>query len=138
IEAAVDDSRDAADEVVAAEAVSVYYPDADGEPVPVVNDVDLTVRRGEIVGIIGESGSGKSTLANAVAHLLPSSATMTARRASVVGTDLRVADRQTVDAVFRHDVAVVFQEPMSSLNPAMSIGRQLTESLRIGKRVGSR
>lgn len=130
---AADEARGetATDDVVVVDGLTVRYPGAAG---PAVDDVGITVRKGEIVGIIGESGSGKSTLAFALAHLLSPGTSMTARRATVVGADVMNGGRHAIDEAFRHEVAVVFQEPMSSLNPTMAIGRQLTESLRVGGR----
>lgn len=102
-----------------------------GSAPPSVTDVSLRVRKGEIVGVIGESGSGKSSVALAMMGLLPDSATVTARTMSVAGSDMRDAGEREWGRVRGVRASMVFQEPMSALNPCMRIGAQIAEVLRI-------
>ncbi len=99
--------------------------------VPAVTGVDLRVRRGEIVGVIGESGSGKSSVALAAMGLLPDSATVEATRRDIDGTDVRDISEREWAAVRGVRASMVFQEPMSALNPCMRIGAQIAETLRV-------
>lgn len=97
-----------------------------GAPVRAVRGVDLTIARGEILGLVGESGSGKTVLGLSLLGLLPEGAEVSGR-AAIVGTDMVGADERTRQSV-RHDkLGAVFQDPMSSLNPTMRIGRQVGE-----------
>lgn len=106
--------------------------DADyGGPRPAVQDVSLRVRRGEIVGVIGESGSGKSSLAYAAMGLLPAAARVRARALEVAGQDVVGLDEKGWCAVRGAGASMVFQEPMTALNPCQRVGRQIGEVLRI-------
>lgn len=109
------------------EDLSIAY----GGAAPSVSEVSLRVRKGEIVGVIGESGSGKSSVALAMMGLLPDSATVTAKTLSVAGSEMRDAGEQDWARVRGVRASMVFQEPMSALNPCMRIGAQIAEVLRI-------
>ena len=100
-------------------------------PLKAVDGVDLTVDAGEVVGIVGESGSGKSVAMLAVMGLLPWTAKITADRLAFQGEPLAAAcsARQRRRLVGK-DMAMIFQEPMSSLNPCFTVEFQLTEALR--------
>ena len=100
-------------------------------PETVVYDFDLTIKKGEIVGIVGESGSGKSMSALAIAGLL--SRKDMKKRGSIMFEDeeLLTVPRSRLRKIQGDDIAVVFQEPMTSLNPVRTIGWQVEEALRI-------
>ncbi|MFE7561774.1 dipeptide ABC transporter ATP-binding protein [Kitasatospora sp. NPDC057500] len=99
-------------------------------PVPAVRGVDLTLRRGETLGIVGESGSGKSVTALAVLGLLPGTARV---RGSVRldGRELLGLPGRELAAVRGRRIAMVFQDPLSALTPVHRIGDQLIEALRV-------
>jgi peptide/nickel transport system ATP-binding protein len=97
---------------------------------PVLRDVSFTVGAGERVGIIGESGSGKSVTALAVLGLLPEEMTASGE-VRLDGEDLLSASERRLSALRGNRVAMVFQEPMSALNPLMRVGKQVAEVLRI-------
>ena len=92
-----------------------------------VRDVSFQVRRGETLCIVGESGCGKSMTSLAIMGLLPKAARRSAQRLAVLGEDLSRAGRRRVNAVRGSRMAMIFQEPMTALNPAYTIGTQLTE-----------
>ncbi|MEU9783118.1 ABC transporter ATP-binding protein [Streptomyces phaeochromogenes] len=94
-----------------------------------VRGVDLTVRPGEIVGLIGESGSGKTSVAMACLGLLPKQAQVTAELFEVCGADLSAADDKALTRLRGSDVAMVFQDAMGALDPSMRVGRQIGEVL---------
>jgi len=93
-----------------------------------VDGVEFEVRPGEIVGLVGESGSGKSVMLRSIAHLLPPNA-RTEGLAIWRGTDLLTASRDRLQAVRGGQIAMVFQEAMTALNPVLPIGLQIEESL---------
>ncbi len=95
-----------------------------------VDAVDQDVDTGEILAIVGESGSGKSVSMLAVMGLLPWTATVTADEMSFDGKDLLKMDTRAKRRIIGNDLAMIFQEPMSSLNPCFSVGWQIKESLR--------
>lgn len=102
-----------------------------GTAPPSVSGVSLRVRKGEIVGVIGESGSGKSSIALAMMGLLPDSARVTASTMEIAGSDMNGATERDWGQVRGLKASMVFQEPMSALNPCMRIGPQIAEVLQI-------
>jgi peptide/nickel transport system ATP-binding protein len=109
--------------------LSVTFRTEDG-PVSAVDGVSLTARAGEVLAVVGESGCGKSVMAMALSGLLPRTATVTGS-VSLDGRQLVGADPDLLRQVRGKEIAYVFQEPMSSLNPVFTVGRQLTEVLRV-------
>ncbi|MEN8235465.1 MAG: ABC transporter ATP-binding protein [Actinomycetota bacterium] len=98
--------------------------------VPVVRDVTLTVDKGETLGIVGESGSGKSVTMLSVMGLIPTPPLKITEGSIVMnGRELVGADEATMQRVRGADMAMVYQDPMVSLNPVMKIGRQIEEGL---------
>ncbi|MCG5238347.1 ABC transporter ATP-binding protein [Azospirillum doebereinerae] len=96
-----------------------------------VDGIDLTVDEGEVVGIVGESGSGKSVTSLAVMGLLGSNGKVVADRMVFGGKDLLTMPPAQRRAITGKDVAMVFQEPMTSLNPCFTVGFQIMETLRV-------
>ncbi len=96
-----------------------------------VDRVSLTVDAGEIVSIVGESGSGKSVSMLALMGLLPWTATVTADRMAFDGVDLRGLPARQRRKIAGRDMAMIFQEPMSSLNPCFTVGYQIGEALKV-------
>ena len=117
--------------VVEGRDVKVWFPVAGGVLAPrrslrAVDGVSFRIRQGETLGVVGESGCGKSTLARAVLNLLPASA----GAVTVMGRDITHAD-QTAMRAARRDLQVVFQDPLASLDPRMTIGDSIAEPLRV-------
>lgn len=96
-----------------------------------VEGVDLCVDKGEIVAIVGESGSGKSVSMLAVMGLLPPTAEITADALAFDGQDLLTISPNERRKITGADMAMIFQEPMSSLNPCFTVGFQIEESIRL-------
>jgi peptide/nickel transport system ATP-binding protein len=101
----------------------------EGEFYPAAIDMNYTVRRGEVLAIVGESGSGKSTSAMALMGLLPENARVTGS-IKLLGRELRGVDEQTLRSLRGNEIAPIFQEPMTALNPVYTIGFQIMEALR--------
>ncbi len=95
-----------------------------------VEGIDLTVDSREVLAIVGESGSGKSVEMLALMGLLPSSATVTADRMTFDGKDMLAISPAERRTIVGKDIAMIFQEPIASLNPCFTIGFQLEETLR--------
>src|SRR5581483_2901578 len=97
-------------------------------PAHALLDVSFEVNRGETLCIVGESGCGKSMTALAIMSLLPAAATRRATSLSLLGEDLLKASSTRVNALRGNRMAMIFQEPMTALNPAYTIGNQLIEA----------
>jgi peptide/nickel transport system ATP-binding protein len=110
------------------EDLRVAFPSRQG-PVEVVRGVSFDLGR-ERLGIVGESGSGKSQTGRAILGLTPPPGRATAKRLEFDGIDLRKADRATWRALRGARISMVMQDPKFSLNPVMTIGRQMVESWR--------
>ncbi|MDO9712874.1 ABC transporter ATP-binding protein [Paracraurococcus lichenis] len=96
-----------------------------------VRGLDLTLGRGETLALVGESGCGKSSVALALLRLLPSTATVTAERLQVLGEALPAAGDPALRQIRGRRIGIIFQEPMTSLNPVLTIGAQIAETLRV-------
>ncbi len=96
-----------------------------------VSGVSLTIHDGEILGLVGESGSGKSVTAMSIAGLLPRRQCTFSGDILLDGKDLLHADRSELRKIHGKEIGVVFQEPMSSMDPLMRVGEQVGEALRI-------
>ncbi len=97
--------------------------------IPAVTGVDLLVRPGEIVGIIGESGSGKSTLAQSILGLLPETVKISGQKLALSGVDLLAASDSTLRNLRGPAAAMIFQNPMTTFSPLHTLGRQLMDLL---------
>jgi peptide/nickel transport system ATP-binding protein len=109
------------------EGLNVSFPSREG-PRRVVRDVSFTLGR-ERLGIVGESGSGKSQTGRAILGLTPASGTVTAQRLEFEGIDLRKASAKTWRSLRGPRMSMIMQDPKYSLNPVMTIGRQIVEAL---------
>ena len=108
--------------------LSVAFPSQSGM-VRAVDGVDITLERGEVLGIVGESGSGKSVTMLALMGLVPYPGRVEADRLLFEGRDLKTLTDRERRALTGKDVAMIFQEPTTSLNPSFTIGFQLMETL---------
>ncbi len=117
--------------------LSVTFATRSG-PFRAVDDIDITIERNEVLGVVGESGSGKSVAMLAVMGLLPPTATVQAERMQFDGRELlSLTPRERRDLIGR-DIAMVFQEPMTSLNPCFTVGYQIGETLAVHLKLASR
>jgi len=110
--------------------LSVSFQTAGGQ-FTAVDRVSLRIDPGEIVSIVGESGSGKSVAMLALMGLLPWTATVTADVLRFDGQDLTTITKPELRRIIGSQMAMIFQEPMTSLNPCFTVGFQLTETLKI-------
>ena len=109
----------------------------EGHPVQAVAGVDFQIRAGETLALLGESGSGKSVTALSLTRLLPNSAEISGS-VSFNGTDLLALDRKRMPGYRGRHIAMIFQEPQTSLNPALSVGMQVGETLKQHRKLSGR
>ena len=113
-------------DVLLSARVSVHY----GDKPPVLRDVELQIRQGEVVGLVGQSGSGKSTLAMAILGLLDRKSAQSEGVIEFEGRDLLKLRERELRGLRGRKLALVLQSPLSSLNPALKIRTQLKEAWR--------
>ncbi|MEP7109830.1 MAG: ABC transporter ATP-binding protein [Ferruginibacter sp.] len=108
---------------------------SEGNFIPAVKNISFNVEAGEIVAIVGESGSGKSVTALSLMQLLPKQAVVKGRLlfcpAARKTIDLKMISKKEINAIRGKDMAMIFQEPMTSLNPVFTCGYQVTEAIRL-------
>ena len=110
------------------EGLTVSFPGPAGR-MRVIEDISLSIERGEILGLVGESGSGKSVTALAAMRLLSPNARIDSGSVRLAGSDLAQASRADLLRLRGADIAMIFQEPMTSLNPLFRAGFQIGETL---------
>ena len=126
--------------ILTVEGLAVEFPTRHG-PVRVVDGVDLTLRRGQTLGVVGESGCGKSMTARAILGITPAPGRVAAGRIVFHGAggpvDLTALppDGREIRALRGDRIAMVFQEPMTSFSPVHTIGSQITEAIRLHRPV---
>ncbi|MES2464093.1 MAG: ABC transporter ATP-binding protein [Armatimonadota bacterium] len=128
------------EELLSIENLTVAFPPArkGGNVTPVVKGVSLTVGRGETVGVVGESGSGKSMTALSILRLLPEQGRITEGTIRLESTDLLALTEKQMRGVRGGKIAMIFQDPMTSLNPVFTVGDQIAESVRLHRGLSKR
>ena len=109
--------------------LTVVFKTRFGE-VPVIDDVSFSIAPGEILGIVGESGCGKTMTSLAIMRLMPEQGIVTSGSIRLSGEDLVFASEARMRDLRGNEISMVFQEPMTSLNPVFSVGEQIAEVLR--------
>ncbi|MCF8470963.1 MAG: ABC transporter ATP-binding protein, partial [Parvibaculum sp.] len=116
------------DEVLRLEGLDVVV--GDGAGVPIITDLSFTIARGETLGLVGESGSGKTMTGLAILGLMAKGLRRTRGSILLNGRDLSALSQKEMEAVRGNEVAMVFQDPTTSLNPAFTVGSQIADVLR--------
>jgi peptide/nickel transport system ATP-binding protein len=119
------------------ENLQTHFRTPDGI-VRAVDGVSFAVERSETVAIVGESGSGKSVTANSILRLIPQPPGKIAGRIRFEGDDLLALPERAMRGIRGNRISMVFQEPMTSLNPVLTVGHQIAEPLRLHQRLGRR
>ena len=122
-------SRSSGDSLLSAKDLTVQFPSQYGT-VRAVDDVSFDIRAGEIISLVGESGCGKSTLGKAIIGLLPNTAKI-GGSLRYKGKELVGLDQGELTRYRGTEMSMIFQEPMSSLNPVFKIGDQLAEAIKV-------
>ncbi|MDR1977154.1 MAG: ABC transporter ATP-binding protein [Synergistaceae bacterium] len=116
--------------VLSIEGLSVAFKKG-GRSIRALREVNLNLKRGEILGLVGESGCGKSLTALSAMMLLPENAFIESGEIKVNNTALSRMPEKQLRKIRGNNISIIFQEPMTSLNPLISIGRQIQESLEL-------
>src|SRR4030088_351244 len=107
------------------------------ELVTAVDGISFDIAPGETVGLVGESGCGKTMTGMSIMRLLPPAGRITSGSVRLAGRDLTALPTRHMRQARGRDVAMVFQDPMTSLNPTMTIGSQIAEAVRLHRRVST-
>lgn len=125
------------DPLLKIEDLQITFPHRRGDFIA-VQGFELTLNKGEIVGLIGESGAGKSTVGNAVIGLLSPPGRVTSGQILLDGQDLTELTAHRLAALRGRRIGMIFQDPMTSLNPLMTVGQQLAQSISILRKMPMR
>ena len=105
------------------------------KPLTAVEDVSFSIRSGECFALVGESGCGKSLTALSLMRLLPDGLSVAQGEVVLNGTDLMELTEREMQAVRGDRIAMIFQEPATSLNPVMTVGEQIVEAVRLHEKI---
>src|SRR6476469_7224422 len=116
------------------EGLKTYFPTRAGI-VKSVDDVSFHIDEGELLGLVGESGCGKSITALSVMRLIAPPGKIVGGSISFKGEELTTASSQRMREIRGDDIAMIFQDPMTSLNPVYTVGEQIAEALRLHRKL---
>jgi len=123
------------DIVLDVDGLVVHYELEDGT-VEAVNDISFSLKRGKTIGLVGETGAGKTTTALSILNLIPDPpGVVKSGRITVCGNDMLKLGPNQLEKIRGKDVSMIFQDPMTSLNPLMTVGRQIAESVQLHEHV---
>jgi peptide/nickel transport system ATP-binding protein len=122
---------------LAVEGLTTSFPSESGA-LHVVENLSFSMEPGEIVAMVGESGSGKSITALSILRLVPQPGQISAGRVMFRGRDICTMPAEALRDMRGNDIAMVFQDPMTSLNPVLSVGQQIGEAMRLHRRIPAR
>ena len=126
------------DEVLRVEGLQVMVSSREGNEVPIITDLSLAIAKGETLGLVGESGSGKTLTGLAILGLMGAGVRTTHGSITLNGRELSSLTEKQMEKVRGNEVAMVFQDPTTSLNPAFTVGSQIAEVLRTKKGVSKK
>ena len=106
--------------------------------VPAVDDVSIQIPKGKIVGIVGESGCGKSMTAKSIMDLLKYPGRVVDGEILLEGRDLTKLSQKELKKIRGEEVSMIFQEPMTSLNPVVKVGKQVREAILLHQKIGKK
>ena len=117
--------------------LKTYFQDQKGQ-VPAVDGVDFVLHKGETLGIVGESGCGKSVTSMSILHLLPPKGHIVDGTIRFKGRDITHLSSKEMSSIRGKEIAMIFQEPMTSLNPVYTVGWQISEMIRSHEKISKK
>lgn len=126
----------ATESVLEVRGLSTYFTTRRGQVTRAVSDVSLSVPRSATLALVGESGSGKSVTALSIMRLVPPPGEIVSGQILLEGRNLMALDRESMRRVRGREIAMIFQDPMTSLNPVYTVGEQISEAIRLHEGAG--
>jgi ABC-type dipeptide/oligopeptide/nickel transport system ATPase component len=120
--------------VIEVDQLRTYFHPDDGV-MKAVDDISFRIEQGRVLGIVGESGSGMSVTSLSIMRLLASTARIESGKIALLGRDLVGLPERQMQAIRGRDISMIFQEPMTSLNPVFTVGAQIMEAIMLHQRV---
>ena len=112
--------------------------ESDSTSILAVDDVNLKMEKGTAIGLVGESGSGKSVTALAIMQLLPPQANIVSGEIKFNEIDLLTLQKGAIQKLRGNNISMIFQEPMTALNPVMKCGKQVAESIILHQKISKK
>ncbi|MBV9214988.1 MAG: ABC transporter ATP-binding protein [Acidobacteria bacterium] len=125
------------DKLLEVQHLRTYFPTRSGT-VKSVDDVSFTIGEGELLGLVGESGCGKSITALSIMRLIAPPGKIVGGSIKFKGEELTTASAERLREIRGDDIAMIFQDPMTSLNPVYTVGEQIAEAIRLHRRLDKR
>lgn len=120
--------------VIEVDRLRTYFHTEEGV-MKAVDDISFRIEQGCVLGIVGESGSGKSVTSLSIMQLLSANAEIESGRIALLGRDLVGLPEREMQSIRGRDISMIFQEPMTSLNPVFTVGDQIIEAIMLHQRV---
>jgi peptide/nickel transport system ATP-binding protein len=117
--------------------LSTCFPGSRGE-IPVVDEVSFSIDPGEVLALVGESGCGKSMTALSILRLVPKPGQIRSGEMLMAGRDIRGLSIPEIRGLRGHEISMIFQEPMTSLNPVVTVGKQVVEAIQLHESVDAK
>lgn len=122
------------EELLVIKGLKTYFFTRRGE-IPAVDGIDIEIPKGKVVGIVGESGCGKSITALSVINLIQKPGKIVEGEINLEGKDLTLLNKKEMRKVRGNEIAYIFQEPMTTLNPVYTVGKQVSEAILLHKKI---
>ncbi|MFA6706909.1 MAG: ABC transporter ATP-binding protein, partial [Sphaerochaetaceae bacterium] len=132
----MEDKKALGEPVLVVEDLQVRF-ELEAETVSAVNGISFTLKKGHTLGFVGETGAGKTTTALSLLRLVPHPGKVESKKIEVCGQEVSTMTTQQLEKYRGNDIAMIFQDPMTSLNPVFTVGQQIADTILLHQEVSS-